>query len=57
MRGSTWAGATQGFALTATADAALVTPAHVLPEAKASTGTVLMQYQTGPQARPKGEQP
>jgi hypothetical protein len=35
--GSTWAGATQGFALTATAHAALVTPAHAIPEARAST--------------------
>lgn len=35
--GSTWAGATHPAGVSATADAALVAPAHVLPEAKAST--------------------
>lgn len=57
MRGSTWAGATPPYRATATADAALVTPAHVLPGAKASTGTVLREYRDWPQVRPKGEQP
>jgi hypothetical protein len=57
MRGSTWAGATPPYRATATAGAALVTPAHVLPETKASTGTVLTKYRDWPQVRPKGEQP
>ena len=35
--GSTWAGATRPFRTAASANAALVAPAHVLPEAKAST--------------------
>ncbi len=48
---------TPPYRATATADAALVTPAHVLPEVKASTGTVLTEYQTWPRLRPKGEQP
>ena len=41
----------------ASADAALVAPTHALPETNASTGTVLTEYLTGPQVRPKGEQP
>jgi hypothetical protein len=55
--GKTWAGATPPYRATALAAAALVTPAHVLPETKASTVPVLAEYQTRPQARPKGEQP
>ncbi len=35
--GSTWAGATRPFRAAARADAALVAPAHVLPEARART--------------------
>lgn len=55
-RGSTWAGATQGFALAAPADAALVAPAHVLPETELSTNAVLTKYRDWPQRRPEGEQ-
>jgi hypothetical protein len=57
MRGSTWAGATPPYRATATADAVLVAPTHVLPEAKASTEPVLTQYQDWPHMRPEGEQP
>lgn len=37
--GSTWAGATRPVGLPLAADAALVAPTHVLPEAKARTKT------------------
>jgi hypothetical protein len=57
MRGSTWAGATHPSGVSATAGAALVTPAHALPETKASTGTVLAKYRDRLHLRPKGEQP
>ena len=52
--GSTWAGATPPCRATVSADAALVTPAHALPEAKASTGTGQSMYRDWPQARPEG---
>jgi len=55
-RGSTGAGATRPAGLPLAADAALVAPAPVLPKAKASTSTVLTEYQTGPRLRPTGEQ-
>jgi hypothetical protein len=53
--GKTWVGTTPPCRATASAGAALVVPTPVLPKAIASTGTVLVEYQTGPQVRPKGE--
>ena len=55
--GKTWAGATPPYRATAPAAAALVTPAHGLPETKPSTVPVLTEYQTRSQVRPKGEHP
>jgi hypothetical protein len=54
--GKTWAGATPPYLATAWTAATLVAPAHVLPETS-QYRTVLTNYQTGPQVRPKGEQP
>lgn len=54
--GSTWAGATPPSGLPRRFIAALVAPAHVLPEARVRTGPVLTEYQDWPQSRPEGEQ-
>jgi hypothetical protein len=46
--GKTWAGATPPCRATAPAAAALVAPAHVLPETEASTVQVLTEYRIRP---------
>jgi hypothetical protein len=55
--GKTWVGATPPCRVAAQADAVLVAPTHVLPEADVGTGTVLTEYRDWPQSRPQGEQP
>ncbi len=47
-------GATRPAGLPLAAKAALVAPAHVLPETRASTGTVQSEYRDWPQTRPEG---
>ena len=54
--GKTWAGATPPYRATAPAAAALVAPAHVLPETGVRTVPVPTEYWTRSQARPEGDQ-
>jgi hypothetical protein len=54
--GKTWAGATPPCRAAARTAAALVAPAHVLPETKLSTVPVLTEYHSRPKVQPKGEQ-
>ena len=54
--GKTWAGATPPYRATAPAAAALVAPAHVLPETGVRTVPGLTEYQTRPQVRPEVDQ-
>ena len=54
--GKTWAGATPPYRTIAPAAAALVAPAHVLPETDVRTVPVLTENQTRPQVRPEGDQ-
>lgn len=54
--GRTWVGATHCSAVSATADAALVAPTHVLLKTNTSTGPVLAEYKDWPQSRLEGGQ-